>query len=86
MHVHKTILFTGLILGMAYGAVSGVVFDANTDEPLVGTSVFVKGTFVGTTTNDQGAYSLEAATGDVLVVAYIGYKTQEVTVGDGVSS
>jgi TonB-dependent SusC/RagA subfamily outer membrane receptor len=85
MHVHKTILFTGLILGMAYGAVSGVVFDANTDEPLVGTSVFVKGTFVGTTTNDQGAYSLEAATGDVLVVAYIGYKTQEVTVGDGVS-
>lgn len=84
MRILKAILIAGLVVGTVFGAVSGTVSDANTGEPLVGTSVFVKGTFVGTTTDDKGAYSLEAAAGDVLVVAYIGYKTQEIVAGEGV--
>jgi len=80
MRILKTILVVSLTVGIAFGAVSGTVSDAQTGEPLVGTSVFVKGTFVGTTTDVRGGYSLEAAEGDVLVVAYIGYKTQEITV------
>ncbi|MFQ6678343.1 MAG: SusC/RagA family TonB-linked outer membrane protein [Fidelibacterota bacterium] len=83
MRILKTILIVFLTVGIAFGAVSGTVTDAKTGEPLIGTSVFVKGTFVGTTTDDRGEFSIEAATGDVLMVAYIGYKTQEVTVGDG---
>ncbi|MBL7047657.1 MAG: SusC/RagA family TonB-linked outer membrane protein [Candidatus Marinimicrobia bacterium] len=86
MRILKTILIASLFIATAFAAVSGTVTDAKSGEPLVGTSVFVKGTFVGTTTDDQGAYSLEAAAGDVLVVAYIGYKTQEIVVGEGVSS
>ncbi len=82
MRILKTILFVSLTVGIAFGAVSGTVTDAKTGEPLIGTSVFVKGTFVGTTTDDRGGFSLEAETGDILVVAYIGYKTAEILVGD----
>ncbi len=80
MRILKTILIVSLTVGIAFAAVSGTVSDAKTGELLIGTSVFVKGTFVGTTTDDRGAFSIEAASGDVLVVAYIGYKTQEITI------
>ena len=64
--------------------VSGTVTDARTGEALVGTQVFVKGTFVGTTTDDNGAFSLSVESGATLMVAYIGYKSQEVSVSAGV--
>jgi len=64
--------------------VSGTVTDAQTGESLVGTQVFVKGTFVGTTTDDNGAFSIDVETGATLMVAYIGYKSQEVAVSEGV--
>ncbi|MCH7612499.1 MAG: SusC/RagA family TonB-linked outer membrane protein [Candidatus Marinimicrobia bacterium] len=84
MRILKTILFVSLTVGIAFGAVSGTVSDAKTGEPLVGTSVFVKGTFIGTTTDVRGAFSIEADPGDILMVAYIGYKTQEITVNGDV--
>ena len=66
--------------------VNGNITDANTDEPLIAAQVFVKGTFVGTTTNSDGYFSIDASSGDVLVIAYIGYKTQEKTVSPGMGS
>ena len=86
MRILKTILFVSLTVGIAFGAVSGTVSDAKTGESLVGTSVFVKGTFIGTTTDVRGAFSIEATEGDVLVVTYIGYKTQEILVEKGTTS
>ena len=64
--------------------VSGKITDAETGDPLIVAQVFVKGTFVGTTTDDQGAFTIEANAGDILMVAYIGYKTKEVVFGEGV--
>ena len=64
--------------------VSGKITDSETGDPLVVAQVFVKGTFVGTTTDDQGAFTIEANAGDILMVAYIGYKTKEVAFGEGV--
>ena len=66
-------------------ALTGKVTDSETGEPLVGAQVFVKGTFVGTTTDVNGSYSLELDNSETVVVAYIGYKTQELstTGGDG---
>ena len=64
--------------------VSGKITDAETGDPLIVAQVFVKGTFVGTTTDDQGAFTIEANAGDILMVAYIGYKTKEVAFGEGV--
>ena len=66
--------------------VNGNITDANTDEPLIAGQVFVKGTFVGTTTDSDGYFSIDASSGDVLVIAYIGYKTQEKTVTLGMGS
>ena len=66
--------------------ITGTIEDSETGDPLIGAQVFVKGTFVGTTTDDKGTFSLEASTSDVLVVAYIGYKTQEKTITPGMGS
>src|SRR5690606_7159408 len=46
----------------------------------VGATVAVKGTSVSTSTDAQGAFSIKAKAGDILVVTSVGYKSQEVTV------
>ena len=89
MKKQTNLLFLSIMLSMqvlfAQGmSVSGTVTDAQTGEALVGTQVFVKGTFVGTTTDDNGAFSLDVDPGTTLMVAYIGYKSQEVAVSEGV--
>jgi iron complex outermembrane receptor protein len=66
--------------------VTGKVTDAQTGDPLVGCNILVQGTFEGTTSLDDGSYSLEANPGDVLVVSYIGYVTQEINVEEGATS
>lgn len=61
--------------------VSGKVVDENGD-PLPGVAVLVKGTTKGGTTNFDGEYKITLAEGEnILVVSYIGYKPQEITVG-----
>ncbi|WP_345947640.1 SusC/RagA family TonB-linked outer membrane protein [Mucilaginibacter sp. PAMB04274] len=57
----------------------GVIYDEN-KVPIPGVSVKVKGASRTSITNAQGAFTIEANTGDVLVVSYIGYKTVEVPV------
>ncbi len=51
-------------------------------SPLPGVSVQIKGTTRGTTTNDQGTFSIEAASTETLVFSYIGYTSQELIVGN----
>ena len=71
-------LFAGISV-WAQGTVTGTVTDAN-DEPLIGATVLVKGTSVGTSTDIDGKFSIAAAQGKTLVVSYVGYTTQEVPV------
>ena len=59
-------------------AVSGKVADIN-GEPLIGASVFIKGTETGVVTDLDGRYSITAHHGDVLVFSYIGYQAKEMT-------
>lgn len=51
-------------------------------QPLVGVSIQVKGTSRGTVTNVQGAFTIDAKPGDVLIISFIGYAQQQVTVGN----
>jgi TonB-linked SusC/RagA family outer membrane protein len=51
-------------------------------EPLVGATVNVKGTKTTVVTDDNGQFSINAPVGSRLVISYIGYNTQEVTVTD----
>ncbi|HJD10596.1 MAG TPA: TonB-dependent receptor [Candidatus Phocaeicola caecigallinarum] len=61
---------------MQSGTISGVVVDVNGD-PIIGASVLLKGTSNGMITDLDGRFSLSGTKG-VLVVSYIGYKTQEI--------
>jgi TonB-linked SusC/RagA family outer membrane protein len=61
--------------------ISGRVLDRE-NRPLAGVSVTVKGSQKGTSTNGQGEFSIDANKGDVLVISYVGFVSQEVTVGD----
>lgn len=49
--------------------------------PLSGVSVKIKGTERGTTTNDQGVFTIEAGENDILVFSYVGYEPQEIKIG-----
>lgn len=49
-------------------------------QALSGASVLVKGSNAGTTTNAQGEYSIQAAANATLVIRYVGYQTQEISV------
>ncbi len=53
----------------------------NDNQPLLGVSVQVKGTNTGTTTDAAGNYSINAANDATLTFGYVGYTTQEFTVG-----
>ena len=64
--------------------IKGRVTD-DTNEPLPGVSILLKGTILGTTTDANGDYSISvpddmASTG-VLVVSFIGYTKQEIAIG-----
>ncbi|HTL08186.1 MAG TPA: TonB-dependent receptor [Chitinophagaceae bacterium] len=50
-------------------------------RPLEGASVLNKRTNVGTSTDNQGAFAVQAQTGDVLLVSYVGYLRREIKVG-----
>jgi TonB-linked SusC/RagA family outer membrane protein len=51
-------------------------------NPLVGLSVVVKGTTIGTVTDNNGLFSLKvSATNPVLTFSFLGYKKQTITVG-----
>ena len=63
--------------------ISGTITDASTGESLIGATILVKGTTNGTVTDFDGNYELNVSTGEVLVVSFTGYSTQELTVGDG---
>ncbi|HSI75416.1 MAG TPA: TonB-dependent receptor [Lunatimonas sp.] len=59
--------------------ISGTVTDGNGD-PLPGATISVRGTSVGTVTNLDGKYSINAPEGSTLVFSYIGYASQSVEV------
>ena len=62
--------------------ITGTIVD-NTKEPLIGVNIVVKGTSTGTVTDIDGKFSLPITeTNAVLVISYIGYKSQEIKVGN----
>ncbi len=90
-HYFKKILFVVIAIHLALlsainvsaqtATVTGVVKDAVTGEPLIAATVMIKGTTTGVSTDVDGKYSIQAKPSDVLICQIIGYKDQEVTVG-----
>ena len=87
MKVHsKPSVFYILILGIclisisfnlgAQDLYSGVVIDENS-SPIIGASVFLKNSNIGTQTDFNGKFNLNAEINDTIVITYIGFKDQE---------
>lgn len=64
--------------------VTGTILDEH-GETLIGVSVLEKGTTNGTTTNLDGHFSLQVSPKAVLIISYIGYKTQTITIGNSLT-
>ena len=71
-------LFT--IAAYAQKTVTGTVKDAK-GEAIPAVSILVKGSTQGVSSDAEGKFRISAAQGSVLIFRYIGFKTQEVTVG-----
>ncbi len=86
----EKLLLTGLIyctiLFSAIGqqkTVTGVVRDKSDGQPVIGATVLVRGTTVGTATDTDGKYSIQAEPGNILIFRFVGMKSREFTVGAG---
>lgn len=65
-------------------AITGVVTDQQTGEPLVGVTVMLSGTSTGTVTNSLGTFSLKVPAGTTsLQFRYVGYESVTVSNLDG---
>ncbi|NDV93951.1 TonB-dependent receptor [Dysgonomonas sp. 521] len=61
-------------------AVSGLISDSQTKEPIIGASIAVKGTTTGTFSDENGRYSLNVPRNGIITVSFLGYFTQELRV------
>lgn len=76
--------FLVLSLGTSFAqqrSIIGKITDGKDGSPLVGSSVLIKGTQKGTTSNAEGSFKLVAKPEDVLVISFVGYERQEMKIG-----
>src|SRR5690554_3619806 len=93
LHNISILWFTGMLLcfslpsfGQEARLISGVVHVEDEADAVPGISILVKGTQRGTVTDLDGKFEIQASTGETLVVSYIGYVAQEITIGAGLSN
>lgn len=64
--------------------VTGTVKDSN-GEPIIGANIRVKGSNIGTVTDLDGNFSMEASPASVLEISYIGYANKEIPLNGNTS-
>jgi len=69
---------------MAQETVNGTVVDPD-GVPLPGVNVVIKGTNTGTSTDFDGNFTIDVSSSDVLEFSFVGFKNQDVQVGDSTS-
>lgn len=75
------ILLTFSVSAMAQGIIKGKVVEQGTNEALIGASVVVEGTTIGTVTDPQGQFSLRLEKQSASIVfSFIGYSDEKLTV------
>ena len=76
-------LSTVIVSAQTKKTVTGTVFSSEDNSPLPGASVVEKGTTNGTSTDFDGKFTLDVSSLDAkLVISFIGYKAQEVSISD----
>ena len=78
-HIVLTKAASAVAVDNDFRLITGTVIDES-GEPLIGVNILIKGTSIGTTTDIDGNYSLDAPDDATLVFSYTGYTDQEVAV------
>ena len=81
----RTLLLVLLLLLVATPAamaqskitVTGTVTDASNKQPIIGATISIEGTTIGTTTDLNGKFSLQAPPTGVIEIQYLGYATKK---------
>ncbi|MFI3305803.1 MAG: TonB-dependent receptor [Rikenellaceae bacterium] len=87
----KITLFIMLLFGVVAGAyaaprpITGVVTDKATNESVIGVTVIINGTTVGTVTDWEGRYTINVESGQELIFSYLGYDTQTIAISDAIT-
>ncbi len=83
------ILLLGLLPMMGHAiedlekVLSGTITDEQTDEPISGATIIVKGTNIGAYSDIEGKFTMTAPDdAETLIVSFIGYQTMEVPIGN----
>ena len=71
-------LLSGLVLAQEKQITGKVTFNG---EPIPGVSILIKNSSVGTATDFDGIYAINANEGDILTFSSVGFKTEEITIG-----
>lgn len=76
------VLSAGIAFAQGGSKVNGIVVD-EIGEPVIGASVFVKGTKTGAVTDVDGKFSINTSPGSTLVITYVGYEKVETKAESG---
>lgn len=71
------------LITAAQVTVTGRILGANDGAPIAGATVMNKGKAIGTKTDTDGNFKINAAKGDILVISSVSFVTQQITVKDG---
>ena len=74
-----TLISLFLIGNLSAKSISGTVSDES-NVPMPGVSIIIKGTGIGSVTNIEGKYTIEANENDILIFGFIGMIAQEIKV------
>lgn len=75
-------MFLSILAFAQSTAIKGSILD-EVGEPVIGASVLVKGTKIGTTSDLDGQFVVKTSAGKTLVITFIGYERQEVKAQNG---
>ena len=69
-------------VAIAQVSISGHVTESSSGFSLPGANVVIKGSNIGTQTDSEGYFSIQAKKGETLIISYIGFIDQEIVIGD----
>jgi len=77
------VLFININTVSASTVIHGIIKDAETNKPLPNANIYIKDTYIGTISNQDGHYKLEIPkVPSEIIVSYIGYETRTILIED----